>query len=246
MDAKFFRRARKVNRAVDYTDSEAVIPAVKDSPEIRVPLPNRRPLTFEEREAANQEREAALETLEESIIIERKQLLELTKTYSTLHSGAADVVAQNLKVKGLMEKRAALAHPQKWIEGISGLSMQDIFEGKRDKRKLASNSDKKKVLLYQIKRRVEPIESLYIDLGAAADKASIAAPVAAPVAAPIASIAAPLTSTLADTASSVVNAATSALTDVAEAARGAIIGQRRTIKLKKTVPTVAAPAPKPT
>ena len=69
MDAKFFRRARKLNRAVDYTDSEAVIPAVKDSPEIRVPLPNRRPLTFEEREVANQEREAALETLEESIII---------------------------------------------------------------------------------------------------------------------------------------------------------------------------------
>jgi hypothetical protein len=41
--------------------------------------------------------------------------------------------------------------------------MKDVFESKRDIRKLG-----KGVLVHQIKRRVEPISSLYIDLEAAA------------------------------------------------------------------------------
>lgn len=64
MDAKFFRKAKRANRAVEITDSEAIIPAVKDAPEIRVPLPNRRILTIEEREQIVQERRDEIANIE--------------------------------------------------------------------------------------------------------------------------------------------------------------------------------------
>ena len=224
MDSSFFRKAKKNNRAVEYTNLEAIIPAAKDSPEFRVALPNRRPLTFEERQAAIDIRKESIATLEEDIIAQRKILLQLTKDYTLTNSGASSVVAQNLKIKSLMEQRAALAHPLRWIENIPGLTLKDIFESKRDVRKIGDD-------VFQIKRRVEPITSLYLDLGAAAAKETLQAEskdytvttdsIVATTKAAATAVATSVTSAV-DTTAAALNAA-----------RGAIIGQRRTYKLKK-------------
>ena len=158
LDAKFFRRAKKLNRAVEITDSHAYIPAVRDSPEIRVPLPNRRPKTMEERQTELDERTKEIGGLDEEIEVERRALIDLTRKYNTLKSGAADVVVQNLKVQALMERRKALQYPERFIEGILGVTLKDIFQSKRDVRKLEGG------VLHAIKYRVEPITSLYVDL----------------------------------------------------------------------------------
>ena len=163
LDVKFFKKAKKVDRAIEITDNEAIIPAVKDSPEIRVKLPNRRLRTIEERKAIQEERVNKLTEVEEEIEVERKRLLTLVKTFNQTNSGASEVVAQNLKIQGLMEKRSAIDRPEKWIEDIAGLTLKDIFESKRDIRKIGSG-----VVVHQIKRRVEPITSLYIDFEAEA------------------------------------------------------------------------------
>ena len=63
-----------------------------------------------------------------------------------------------------MNKRSALSRPSQWIEELNGLTLKDVFESKRDVRKIGST-------VYQIKRRVEPIESLYVDLGKERNKA---------------------------------------------------------------------------
>jgi hypothetical protein len=232
----FFKKAKKVDRAIELRDNEAVIPAVKERAEVRARLPNRRLLSVEERKAIIDERTASISVLEEEIEVERKQLLELVKAYDASHSGASDVVAQNLKIKSLMERRSALSRPQVWIESLDGLTLKDVFASKRDIRKIGST-------VYQVKRRVEPISSLYINLesgsgvssssgettaagtstGLAGTLSSIAATilpktVAAPVAAPVAT--------------------------AAEVAQGVIIGQKRVIKTKKA--TAAAPAGPPT
>lgn len=165
LDAKFFRRAKKVNRAVEITDNYAIIPAVKDSPEIRVPLPNRRPLTFEEREAELTKRHEEISEIENLIEVERKRLMERVQSFRDTGVGAAEVVVQNLKVRDLIIKRNSTLYGQKWIEEISGLTLKDVFESKRDTRSMGAD-------LYQIKRRVEPITSLYVDLAAAADEAA--------------------------------------------------------------------------
>ena len=228
MDAKFFRKAKKVNRAVEITDTEAVIPAVKDTPEIRVPLPNRRLKTLEEREAAVRERYAAVEVLEVQIEDERKKLLELVKAYRVIGSGAAEVVVQNLKIRSLMEQRSALARPEVWIESIEGLTLVDVFESKRDIRKIGAD-------VYQVKRRLEPLTSLYIDLGAAAAQAAVVAEEAtaqkadAVMAAEAAAAAAAREKQIKATA--LVPAAL-APTAAQKAVTGAIIGQKRTIKVK--------------
>lgn len=186
LDAKFFRRAKKVNRAVEITDSHAIIPAVKDSPEIRVDLPNRRVKTHEERMATLDARYQDIAALENEIEVERKQLIDLTMNFNTLKSGAADVVVQNLKVQSLMEKRKALQYPEIWIEEISGVTRKEIFESKRDIRKIDGK------ILYQIKHRIEPISSLYVDLSGKGSEAALEddvvfAPVASnPVSKPIA------------------------------------------------------------
>ena len=164
LDVKFFKKAKKVDRAIEITDNEAIIPAVKDSPEIRVKLPNRRLRTIEERKAIQEERVNKLTEVEEEIEVERKRLLTLVKTFNQTNSGASEVVAQNLKIQGLMEKRSAIDRPEKWIEDIAGLTLKDIFESKRDIRKIGSG-----VVVHQIKRRVEPITSLYIDFEAEAN-----------------------------------------------------------------------------
>ncbi len=161
LDAKFFRKARKVNRTVEFTDNEAIIPAVKDSPEVRVKLPNRRLLSIDERKVILESRLEQISELEEQIESTRKELLELVKTFNASGSGASEVVAHNQKVKELMEKRSSLATPGKWIEELKGLTFVDVFESKRDKRKIPAD-------VYQIKRRIEPIETLYTDLEQAA------------------------------------------------------------------------------
>jgi hypothetical protein len=220
LDAKFFRKAKKVNRAVEITDNQAFIPAVKDSPEIRVPLPNRKLKTFEERTAELEERKEQISTIEGEIETERKALLELVKSFGGGGSGS-EVVAQNLKVKALMEKRSSLARPEKWIEELEGLSFKDVFASKRDDRKIGTP-------VYQVKRRVEPISSLYIDLGAAAQAAEEV-------------VAAPALSTIKPKATAVPKSVPGAVPVIPapapSAAQGPIIGQKKTIiKLKKTVP----------
>jgi len=206
LDAKFFRKAKKLNRAVEITDNQAFIPAVKDSPEIRVNLPNRRPKTFEERTAEVQERMAQISSIEDEIETERKTLLNLVKAYNESGSGVSEVVAQNLKVKGLMEKRSAISRPEKWIEELEGISFKDIFASKRDDRKIGAP-------VYQIKRRVEPITSLYVDLGAVADAVVPAAAAAATVA----------------KAKTVVEAPAKTAEEIAQ---GVIIGQKKKTILK--------------
>jgi hypothetical protein len=217
LDAKFFRKAKKVNRAVEITDNQAFIPAVKDSPEIRVPLPNRRPKTIEERTAELSERIVEISGVEEQIEVERKALLELVKAFKS-GGPASEVVAQNLKVKALMEKRSSLARPAKWIEELEGLSFKDVFASKRDDRKIGTP-------VYQIKRRVEPISSLYVDLAgeAAAAEPEVIAPALLAPKEPTVKPSAPKT--------------------VAEAAQGAIIGQKKrtVIKLGKPLPTPSGP-----
>ncbi len=208
LDAKFFRKAKKLNRAVEITDNQAFIPAVKDSPEIRVSLPNRRIKTIEERTSELNERMIELTGVEEQIEVERKALLELVKAFKS-GGPASEVVAQNLKVKALMEKRSSLARPEKWIEDLEGLSFKDVFASKRDDRKIGTP-------VYQIKRRVEPITSLYVDLAAAAVAAEpvIEAPELSVVKAPV----------------------TVAPKTAAEVAQGVIIGQK-----KKTVIRLGKP-----
>lgn len=172
LDAKFFRKAKKVNRAVEITDTQAVIPAVKDSPEIRVALPNRRPKTMEERGKVLEERFAQISELEEQIEVERRRLMELTKAYRATPvagvsevAGVAEIVVQNLKIQNLMDRRRSLRYPEGWIESLAGLTLVDVFASKRDARKLDG-------YVYQVKNRVEPIESLYVDLGAAGARAN--------------------------------------------------------------------------
>ena len=237
MDASFFRKAKKANRAVEYTDSEAVIPAVSGGAEIRVALPNRRPLTLEERQEAIQKRHGEIAALEDEIESERKILLEYVKAYKA-DGSAYNVVVQNLKIKSLMERRSALAHPEKWIEAIPGLTLKDIFESTRDTRKIGYKAD-----VFQVKRRVEPITSLYVDLGAAAAKAALDAEEQDAATMAISAATSAATKTAKAIATSVATAARAATggTDAlaiaaAKATTGAIIGQRKVIKLKKTAP----------
>ena len=225
LDAKFFRKAKKLNRAVEITDNQAIIPAVKDSPEVRVPLPNRRLKTIEERKAEFDERYAQILTLEEKIELERKTLLALVKNHKE-GGPASEVVAQNLKVLGLMERRSALVRPQKWLEEIDGLSLKDVFQSKRDVRKIGSP-------VYVLKRRLEPITSLYVDLGMAAELAE------PEVKAPPLPAVKPKSS--APGAASGAPAPEKTNEDVA---KGVMIGQKKTVlKSKKLTSAAGAPAP---
>ena len=215
LDVTFFRKAKKVDRAIQILDYEAVIPAVKEKPEVRVKLPNRRVKTFEERQAVIQENLEKLEILDNEIEVERKALLDLVKIYRTTGSGVSDVVATNLKVKGLMERRSALLNPDKWIEELKDLTFKDVFASKRDVRKIGAP-------IYQIKRRVEPIQSLYVDLGAAQLEAEE-------------------TKAEAEAKGEAEGTILSALSrTVAEAAKGVMIGQKKVLKSKKTASTAPA------
>ena len=231
LNAAFFRRAKKVNRAVEITDNYAIIPAVKDSPEIRVTLPNRRLKTVEERQSEMDSRYSEIGELEEQIESERKVLLDLIKSYRESGSGVAEVVVQNLKIEGLMLRRSRLARPDQWIEELPGLTLKDIFETKRDIGKIGND-------VFQIKQRVEPLSSLYIDLGAAADASQLAAE-EKEAAAATATVAAAAQKTAAATAKQIAATAQPQAPTAAEAARtGAVIGAKKVLKLKKTVTMV--------
>ena len=241
----FFKKAKKVDRAIELRDNEAVIPAVKERAEVRARLPNRRLLSVEERAAIIQERTASLSALEEEIEVERKLLLELVKAYTATNSGASDVVAQNLKIKSLMERRSALSRPQVWIESLDGLTLKDVFASKRDVRKIGST-------VYQVKRRVEPISSLYVDLEPVAGSATAAATVKATAKGTAKGTGKGFAGTLASIAATVLPAPVAApiaapiaapVATPAEVAQGVIIGQKRVIKTKKA--TAAAPAAAP-
>jgi hypothetical protein len=213
LDAKFFRKAKKANRAVEITDNQAIIPAVKDTPEIRVNLPNRRLKTMDERTAVIQERLEQISLLDDEIETERKVLLELVKGFHEGGSGS-EVVSQNLKIKILMEKRSKLSRPERWIEELPGLSLKDVFASKRDDRKIGAP-------VYQLKRRVEPITTLYVDLGKLAEEAEP-----------------PLAIIPNKALAPQVKASTSMLVPEAktdeEIAQGVIIGRKKTIlKIKK-------------
>jgi len=212
----FFKKAKKVDRAIEIRDNEAVIPAVKERAEVRARLPNRRLLTIEERAAIIEERMGLITALDDEIEVERKDLLEKVKVYEMTKSGASDVVAQNLKVKSLMEKRTKLSHPEIWIETLPGLLLKDVFASKRDVRKIGAD-------VFQVKRRLEPILSLYVDLETPPVQESSRPSVLATL-----GLASP---SLEET----VEPKTAA-----ETAQGVIIGQKRVIKTKKA--SAAAPA----
>lgn len=227
---KFFKRAKKANRAVEITDLEAVIPATKDLPQVRVPLPNRRERTMEERTESLAKRKEELSNLEEEIEGERKNLQALVESYQSVGGGAADVVVQNLKIRDLMERRRGMIYPEVSIHTLTGITRKDIFESSRDTRKVEGGG-----VVFQVAHRIEPITTLYTDLGAAAgdalreaeeEDATIAEAKAASIAAAKAAKSAP---TAAKTAE--------------EAAKGAIVGARKVIKLKKSsaVPALANP-----
>lgn len=214
----FFKKAKKVDRAIELRDNEAVIPAVKERAEVRARLPNRRLLSFEERSEKIQLRKIQLDSLEEEIEVERKVLLEAVKTFELTKSGASEVVSQNLKIKSLMEKRSKLSRPDTWIEVLNGLTFKDVFASKRDDRKIGAD-------VFQVKRRVEPIISLYIDLEAP-----------------------PLQETSKPSILATLGLASSSSEETvepktaAETAQGVIIGQKRVIKTKKASAASAAPA----
>jgi len=227
LDAKFFRRAKKLNRAVEITDSHAYIPAVRDSPEIRVPLPNRRLKTIEEQQAAIDERFEQIGTLDEEIEVERKVLMDLTKKYNATKTGMADVLVQNLKIQGLMEKRKDLQYPERFIVKIEGVTLKDIFQSKNDMRKVEGGS------IFQTKYRIEPITSLYVDLTAEAVSTSRVGGESDDETAP-----APATALAATVP---VPSVTKPKPNPIEVAKvGAIIGQtKKLLKLKKPTPSGA-------
>ena len=214
LDRQFFRKVTRRRRTLEFTTNEVVLPAVKDEPEIRVALPNRRERTIDERIANLAERTANVTFLDEEIETERKKLAETVRRYKSGLAAVSEVVILNESVRGLMERRSTLARPDRWIEGDDTLTYKDIFMRERDLKKL-------KWEVFMLKRRVEPISSLYVDVvvpvveGAAAPSAAPVAP--APSAAPV--------------APAVVQAP----------ATGAIIG-RRVLKLKKTATAASAAA----
>lgn len=229
MDIRFFNKAKKANRAVRYTDTEAIIPAVADKPEIRVPLPTRRLKTFEEREATIASRMAQIGPIEEEIETERRELQRRVEAFKAMGTGAADVIVQNQKVRDLMEKRSALARPEVWIHKNDSLTLKDVFGAKRALGVL-------KYPVWDLKRRVEPISTLYVDIGAAA---------AAEKAQQEAAEGAVLEEARLKQEQKVAAqaAAAAAATEVPQgptaeqqARTGAIVGQKRKITLKKTAP----------
>lgn len=225
LDAKFFRKAKRSNLAIQITDTDAFIPAKGDQPEIRVRLPNRREKTMEERTAALEARVADLAALEEEIEVERKELKARVDAFRAMGTGGSEVVVQNLKVKTLMDRRNAMVRPERWIEELDA-EPQHIF---LEKYKLYSLNH----AIYKLVRRLEPLETLYVDVGAAAAAEQIAQEEAEAGALEAARVEAEARRA---GAAEKARAATElpGAPDAAAAARtGAIVGQRRVIRLGK-------------
>lgn len=223
MDLKFFKQVKKSGQAAEILDNVARIPKL----ELEVPLPNRRLKTLEERMADVSARVAEIEGVEAQIETEKKSLLEKVANYRVTGSGAAEVVIQNQKIATLMHQRNMLTRPEQWIENIGGLTYKDIFASKTDVRSLGH-------LVRVLKRRVESVDSLYVDLGAAA-----AAEKRAEEEMTDAALAAARTEAEAkekEATAKAMAATELAQAPTAEAARkGALAGQaKRTLKLKKT------------
>lgn len=157
LDAKFFRKAKKNKEVVSFTETQAIIPASKAGPEIRVSLPNYRLRTPEERQAALELRYDQIRTLEEQIETERKALLAIVTSFRELGTGISEIFDKNQQIQTLMDSRSKLAHPQTWIDELRSVSLKDIFETKRDLGNV-------KGVLFQVKKRVEPIETLYVTM----------------------------------------------------------------------------------
>jgi len=232
LDRQFFRKVAKTRKRLEFTATDAILPAVDDQPEIRVPLPNRRELTMEEREALVLARFEQVRELDEKIEDERKKLADAIRQHKNGTGSVSAVVLLNESVGGMLTQRSLLARPDTWIETVEGLNFKDIFLRARDVRKLGWD-------LYQLKRRVEPISSLYVDVIGASDSVAPAGAAKAPGAgvaqaqpqaqpqapAPAASVAASL-------------AADQPQAPKQTAATAAIVG-KRVLKLKKATP--AAP-----
>lgn len=210
LDRQFFRKVAKTRKRLEFTTTDAILPAVDDQPEIRVPLPNRRELTMEEREALVLARFDQVRELDEKIEDERKKLADAIRQHKNGAGSVSAVVLLNESVGGMLTQRSLLARPDTWIETVEGLNFKDIFLRARDVRKLGWD-------LYQLKRRVEPISSLYVDV----------APVAASVAAPAAGAPAPAAPV----------AQVQAQAPKQSAATAAIVG-KRVLKLKKATPAL--------
>ena len=220
LDRQFFRKVTRRRRTLEFTANEVVLPAVKDEPEIRVALPNRRERTIDERVAILAERTVNIKLLDEEIETERKKLADTVRRYKEGLAAVSEVVILNESVRGLMERRSTLARPDTWIEGDDTLTFKDIFMRERDQKKL-------KWEVFMLKRRVEPISSLYVDV-VAISAAPGTTPAAPSAAAPAAPAAAPAPAAAAPSAAP-------------SSAQGAIIG-RRVLKLKKTATAAAAGA----
>jgi hypothetical protein len=220
LDRQFFRKVAKTRKRLEFTTTDAILPAVDDQPEIRVPLPNRRELTMEEREALVLARFEQVRELDEKIEDERKKLADAIRQHKNGTGSVSAVVLLNESVGGMLTQRSLLARPDTWIETVEGLNFKDIFLRARDVRKLGWD-------LYQLKRRVEPISSLYVDvLGA-----SVAQAPASVAQAPAAIVAAGVPA-----GASVAQVQPQAPKQTA--ATAAIVG-KRVLKLKKATP--AAP-----
>lgn len=172
LDRQFFRKVAKTRKRLEFTTTDAILPAVDDQPEIRVPLPNRRELTMEDREALVLARFDQVRELDEKIEDERKKLADAIRQHKNGAGSVSAVVLLNESVGGMLTQRSLLARPDTWIETVEGLNFKDIFLRARDVRKLGWD-------VYQLKRRVEPISSLYVDV---APVAATVAPAGAPAA----------------------------------------------------------------
>lgn len=233
IDARLFRKAKRANVALQFTETELIVPAKADKPEIRVRLPNRREKTFEEREAAIAERQGQIAALEEEIEAERKELKAKVDAYRALGTGGSEVVVQNLKIKTLMERRNTLARPEKWAEEVARqVGPNEIF---LEKHKIYSLDRiyRMDFDVVELVRRPEALASLYVDVGLAA---------AAEQRAQEEAEGAVLEGARAEAAGKSAAAAEKARAatelpgapDAAAAARtGAIVGQRRVITLGK-------------
>ncbi len=217
-----------------YTDTELILPAKADQPEVRVRLPNRREKTFEEREAVLEERKAKIAALEEEIEAERKDLKAKVDAFQALGTGGSEIIVQNLKLKTLMERRSALARPEKWVEELEA-GPKSIFLEKHDLYRL-NRMYFLEADVYELVRRREALDSLYVDVGLAAAAEARAQEEAEGAVLEAARVAAAGKTAAAAEAA---RAATElpggqAPRDAAAAARtGAIVGQKRVIRLGK-------------
>jgi hypothetical protein len=152
LDSKFFRKAKK--HGLELTETQGIVPAPT---EIRVNLPNYRLRTPEERRAVLETKFDEIKQLEEQIETQRKELLELVTAYREHTSGISEIYGKNEAIQRLLEKRSDTLYAVKWLEEKESVELHEIFETKRPLGKL-------KTPLFQVKRRTEPLQTLYVTM----------------------------------------------------------------------------------